>query len=382
MPWAEMSVVSQRYQVVQMVRSGIWTVSEAAAREGVSRKTVYKWLHRFDEGGVEALQDRPRAPHHSPSKTAPELLEPFFELRRRHGWGAAKLRKLAVERDPEPPWPSESTIHRALREEKLVSRPLRRRRHQAPLRRPTEAINTPNALWTVDFKGEFRLGNRQLCYPLTMQDYASRYLLKCHGLNGVNGRPVQQVMADLFRVRGLPEGILSDGGPPFAGQGLSRLSRLSVWWLKLDIQVYRTRPGSPQDNGRHERMHRDLKAFTARPPSNSMRAQQKRFDAFVHEFNEIRPHEAHSQEPPARHYQPATRQFPERIAAWEYPGHFELRKVDSAGKISWHDQGLRVTKALCGEVVGLEEVDDGIWALYFRDSELARLNERTRQITG
>lgn len=382
MPWSEASLVDQRYQVVQWVASGLWTVSEAAAHAGIARKTLYKWWARYDAEGVAGLGDRSRAPHTRPQQVAAEQLEALVALRRRYPrWGARKLRRIAAERAPEQRWPAPSTIHRALQAAGLVTPPRRRTRHATPWR-PAGPADTPNALWTVDFKGEFRLGDRRLCYPLTVVDHASRYLLLCQGLPAPTQQRTQAAFAGLFRERGLPAGILSDNGGPFASTGLARLSRLSVWWLKLGIGLYRSRPGCPQDNPRHERMHRELKAETARPPAASMGAQQRRFRAFVGEYNELRPHESLDQLPPARLYEASERSYPERIRPWDYAGHLEVRKVDCLGRISWHDRPVRVGKALAAEHVGLEEIDDGIWALFFRNWRLGVFDERQMQISG
>lgn len=382
MPWSEVTQVDQRYQAVQWMESGLWSVSELAAHFGVSRKTLYKWRRRFVEQGMAGLVDRCRAPHSHPQQVDPACLEAVLASRQAHPhWGARKHRRILQVRHPQQAWPAASTIHRAFVAAGLVAPPSRRRRAGAPWQ-PAGPADTANALWTVDFKGEFRLGDRALCYPLTVKDHASRYLLLCHGLDRPAQAPTQAAFTRLFRERGLPQGLLSDNGAPFASAGLAGLSRLSVWWLKLGIGLYRGRPGRPQDNPRHERMHRDLKAETARPPAASMAAQQRRFRRFVADYNTLRPHEALGQDPPARHYQPADRAYPEQIRAWEYPGHMEVRKVDCTGRIAWHDQPVRVTKALRGEQVGLEEIDDRIWAVFFRSWQIGRFDESRMKISG
>lgn len=382
MPWSEDSLVDQRYRVVQWVASGLWTVSEAAAHAGVSRKTLYKWWARFEAEGVAGLADRSRAPHRHPQQVPARQLEALVALRRRHPrWGARKLRRIAAERWPAQRWPAASTIHRAFQTAGLVPPQRRRQRHGAPWQ-PAGPADTANALWTVDFKGAFRLGDRRLCHPLTVQDHASRYLLLCQGLAAPTQQRTQAAFTRLFRARGLPAGILSDNGSPFASSGLAHLSRLSVWWLKLGIGLYRSRPGHPQDNPRHERMHRELKADTARPPAASMAAQQQRFRRFVAEYNELRPHEALDQQRPARQYQTSDRAFPERIRPWQYAGHLEVRKVDCLGRISWHDRPVRVSKALAAEHVAFEEVDDRIWVLVFRNWRIGVFDERQMKISG
>lgn len=382
MPWTEASLVDQRYQVVQRVASGLWTVSEAAQQAGVSRKTLYKWQARYAADGVAGLADRSRAPHYRPQQVDADQLEVLVALRRQHPrWGARKLRRIAAERAPGQCWPAPSTIHRALKAAGLVPAPRRRTRHGAPWQ-PAGPAEAPNALWTVDFKGQFRLGDRRLCYPLTVADHASRYLLLCEGLAAPTQQRTQAAFTRLFRERGLPAAVLSDNGSPFATTGLAQLSRLSVWWLKLGIALYRSRPGCPQDNPRHERMHRELKAATARPPAASMSAQQRRFAAFVAEYNALRPHQALGQQPPARHYQASERTYPEAIRPWDYAGHLEVRKVDCLGRISWRDRPVYVSKALRAEYVALEEIDDGIWVLVFRHCRLGLFDERRMKISS
>lgn len=386
MPWAEVSVVDRRYQVIQGLHAGVWSVSEAARQAGVSRKTLYKWLARFEEEGVAGLADRSRAPHRHPREVAAERLEAVLALRRAHPrWGVQKLRALLLERQPDEHWPSPSTLHRALVRAGLVPAERRRTRHHSavpfsPL--DTAALSEANAVWTLDFKGQFRLGNRRLCYPLTVQDYASRYLLACQGLAAPRETLTRTALEGVFRTYGLPQAILTDGGSPFAGTGVGRLSHLAVWWLKLDIRLYRTRPGCPQDNPRHERMHRELKAETARPPAASMSAQQRRFDRFSKEYNQLRPHQGLAQQPPARHYRASPRAFPARQRPWNYPGHFELRKVECTGRIWWQGESLHLNRALRGEYVGLEEIDEDLWQIYFRAHPLARFNSRERILYG
>jgi transposase InsO family protein len=239
----------------------------------------------------------------------------------------------------------------------------------------------PNALWTIDFKGQFRLGDRCWCYPLTVMDRASRFLLDCHAQACISGTIVRQRMQRLFQCYGLPQAIHSDNGAPFAATGPTGLSRLSVYWLKLGIQLHRSRPGRPQDNGAHERMHRTLKAETARPPSATLRSQQHRFRRFQSEYNQERPHEALNDQVPARLYRPSPRPYPTRLEPAHYPGHFQVRRVRTDGTIKCFGQLLFVSSALCAELVGLDEVDDGLWAIWFMNHLLGRLDVRTMKIT-
>jgi hypothetical protein len=237
-------------------------------------------------------------------------------------------------------------------------------------------MSEANAVWTADFKGQFKTGDGRYCYPLTVADGFSRFLLACQGLAGTLHEPTRRVFERLFKEFGLPAAIRSDNGVPFASEALGRLSRLSVWWIKLGIRPELIEPASPQQNGAHERMHRTLKASTARPAAATPAAQQRRFGAFRREYNELRPHEALGQKPPASLYQPSARPYPPEEPSIQYPGHFEVRRVSRNGGIRWHKGWLNVSSVLAEEQVGLEEVDDGIWSLFFGGLFLARFDER------
>jgi hypothetical protein len=228
----------------------------------------------------------------------------------------------------------------------------------------------PNQEWDVDFKGEFLLGNGEYCYPLTMTDAFSRFLLRVRALEGTSGAGARPVFEGAFREFGLPWSIRSDNGTPFASHGLGRLTLLSVWWMKLGIRPVRGRPHHPQDNGRHERMHRTLKAETTRPPGKESRGQQKRFDAFRREYNQDRPHEALGQQPPARIYRTSSRPYPSRIPEVTYPGYYEVREVGPGGVFSWCSRKVFVSHSLIGERLGLQEIEDGLWKVWFANVEL------------
>jgi hypothetical protein len=239
----------------------------------------------------------------------------------------------------------------------------------------------PNDLWTTDFKGEFRMGDGQLCYPLTTADRMSRYLLGCRGRSSVAIEGARGVFERLFRRYGLPRKILSDSGVPFASpRSPRRLSRLSVWWIKLGIEPVLIEPGHPEQNGAHERMHRTLKAATARPPAGSMPAQQRSFNRFRGEFNHERPHEALDMRTPAELYVPSPRLYSDKTPDVEYPGHYEVRRVRLKGDIKWRGRMLYVSTVLSGEPVGLEEVDDGLWSLCFGPLLLGRYDVREQSL--
>jgi len=353
---------------------------ELCERYGISRPTGYKWVARFAEEGAVGLGDRPRRPHHSPQATASDIVEQLVEIRRRHpSWGGKKIVRMCEDRMPDRALPHPSTVDDILRRKGLSRTRTRRRRPGHP-GRPITTAQAPNDLWTADFKGEFRMGDRQYCYPLTIADQYSRYLLACKGLASTSRAGVVPVFDRLFREYGLPLAIRTDNGSPFASCGLARLSKLSVWWIKLGIHPELIEPGCPSQNGTHERMHRTLKAEATRPPKSRMRPQQGRFDEFQQEYNFERPHEALGQETPAAVYEFSPRAYAGKVAGPEYPGHYEVRLVSRSHSIRWKHHAVNVGSVLIGEYVGLEEVADGLWGLYFHDYLLGHLDERTWRV--
>ena len=376
MPWMETLPMDERRKFVETYRSRAWTMTELCDRFRVSRKTGYKWLRRADEGGWVGLEDRSRRPHSCPWRTPREVELAILDTRLAHpDWGPGKIIEYLQKRQPELMLPATSTAGKLLDQAGLVKHRQSRRRWRhpsGPLLQPLE----PNEVMTADFKGQFRTGDGVYCYPLTIADSFSRYLLRCQALSSVSTAEARPVFERLFREAGLPRAIRTDNGAPFSATGLHGLCGLSVWWMRLGIQHQRIRPGHPQDNGRHERMHRTLKAATARPPASHQRAQQRRFDAFRREYNEVRPHQALGGQTPATLWQPSARPYPSRIPKPQYPGHFEKRLVSNAGCFRFKKQVVFLSQALKQEWIGLEEVEDGIWSVQFYDVLLARLDER------
>jgi transposase InsO family protein len=288
---------------------------------------------------------------------------------------------LLEEQRPDGLWPAASTAGDILRRHGLV-RPRRRRRPIDHPGKPTTSAQASNELWTADFKGEFRVGDGTYCYPLTVADSWSRYLLGCRALPSTAHDGVQPVFERLFRDFGLPAAIRTDNGSPFASTALGRLSRLSVWWLKLGIRPELIEPASPQQNGSHERMHKTLKDETTRPPERTLRVQQRRFEFFRWEYNEQHPHEALGMIPPSRLYEPSPRPYPRRLAPIEYPAHYQVRRVARNGGVRWKTRWLNVSSVLVEEHVGFEEIADGIWSLYFGPLLLGRFDERELKLYG
>jgi len=379
MPWRETSPMEQRLDFVREYATDLFTMTELAAQYGISRKTGYKWLDRYAADGATGLQDRSRRPKQSPHATDPDLVEVLVAHRRRHPrWGATKLLAVAARHQPAADWPSRSTVCALLRARGLVVPRGRRPRsaHAGPV--PLAPITAVNEVWTTDFKGEFRTGDGRYCYPLTLRDGFSRFVLRCDGFLSRSTDATRDRFTRAFREYGLPQRIRSDNGGPFASPGLGRLSQLSVWWMRLGIIPERIALGHPEQNGSHEQFHSVLKAETARPPARHCAAQQQRFRRFVREYNHERPHEALDNQPPARRYVPSARELPARVPPIEYPGHMEVRLVGSNGCVSWRNAALFIATPLAGEPVAFEEVDDGLWTVYFATVALARYDERHR----
>jgi putative transposase len=382
MPWQKVTPVELRLEFNQAYASGLFSMTELCDQYGISRKTGYKWIDRYDAGGRAGLTDRPRRPHHSPRATDPAIVERLCEARRRHpNWSARKLIAVLRRHEPERAWPARSTGCGLLKAHGLV-RARRRRDRSRAAASPLAPITRPNEVWTTDFKGEFRTGDGVYCYPLTLRDGFSRYVVRCDALATKHRDAVRPCFERAFAAYGLPERIRSDNGGPFAAPGLTRLSHLAVWWIRLGIQPERIALGHPEQNGSHEQFHRVLKAETARPPAPTRSAQQQRFRRFCAEYNDERPHEALHDQPPASCYQPSARPLPRQLPAIEYPGHLEKRRVSSLGQVSWHGRPLYLTEVLGGHDVAFEEVDDGVWMLYFATIRLARFEERTRTLTA
>lgn len=383
MPWKESDAMHQRLDFVREAMSNRFTMVELCERYGVSRRIGYKWLARFAEDGRRGLTDRSRRPHTCPTAIRPVLAELLCEFRRLHpDWGARKLLKVLRGRHPEiEDWPAASTTAELLARRGLVRRRRRHHPHQHPGVVPI-ATAAPNDLWTADFKGQFRTSDGRYCYPLTIADQHTRFLLSCHGLLSTETVLARPVFERTFREYGLPRAIRTDTGVPFATAALHGLSHLNVWWLRLGIVHQRIHPGQPQENGAHERMHRTMKRRAITPVQRTCAAQQKQFDAFRLEYNTERPHEALGQETPASRYGASVRSYPARLPVPEYPRHFLVKRVTDAGTFRFQQHLLYIANALVDQWIGLEETDDGVWSIYFSTVLLATLDERDFVIRG
>jgi transposase InsO family protein len=380
MPWRELEPMELRLELIREYERGVLTMTELIAQYGVSRKTAYKWLERYEQHGLAGLADRSRRPHRSPQITAAEVMDAVVALRCKHPqWGAKKLLRILQQRAPAIAWPARSTVSDYLKARGLVA--ARRPRAPGPtaVRTPLTQPAAPNDVWTTDFKGEFRTGDGAYCYPLTLRDAWSRFVLRCDALTGRTIVSTRRRFARAFAAYGLPTRIRSDNGGPFAGPGLGGLSQLSAWWIRLGIIPERIAPGHPEQNGSHEQFHRVLKAHTTRPPAGSAAAQQRRFAPFCDEYNHERPHEALGGDTPAAHYHASPRPFPRRLPPLDYPGYAEVRRVDQNGNVSWR-RPLFVSVALADQAIAFEEVDDGIWTVSFATVVLGRFDERQHRI--
>lgn len=375
MRWNASATVDQRMRFILDHESGLFTMTELSQRYGVSRQTSYKWLERYRAGGVEALQDRSRAPHRRPQRMEPPIEAILLEARRTHPhWGPRKILHWLRQRRPEhEALPAPSTVGELFKRHGLIES-RRRRKARASSGAGALRADSPNEVWTADFKGEFRLGGGPYCYPFTLADAHSRFVLSCNAEPSTALQGPKRGMTQAFRQFGMPLAIRTDNGTPFAAHGGTELSQLGVWWIKLGIVHQRIDRGRPDQNGRHERMHRTLKAETARPPQTSFSKQQARFDSFVEQFNQERPHEALDNQTPASCYQSSAREFPERLARPEYPGYFEHRLVDSNGAFKFRGRRLFLAHPLAGEWLGLHEIEEEVWSVCFYDRELGRLN--------
>jgi putative transposase len=368
MPWKETRVVDQRVQFIAALQQeeqevGRSNVARACQRFGISRDTGYKWLARYAELGPAGLADRKPVPGRCPHRVGDRVESQVVELRKQWPhYGPKKLRVMLLESGLSSV-PAASTIGDILDRNGLL-RPRRRRIRVPPSSSPLAHAQQPNDVWCVDFKGHFALGNGQRCYPLTITDAASRYLIKCEGLVQPDEAHCRPHFERAFREFGVPARIRSDNGPPFATKSVGGMSRLSVWWVQLGIEPERIEPGQPQQNGRHERFHLTLKQQTVSPPKADAVEQQRAFDRFRHEYNDLRPHEALGQTPPARHYEPSLRPMPVPQAP-AYDPDMMLRWVSTSGKIQIKGSRLYVGHVLAQQPLGLRQTDDDEWELFY-----------------
>ena len=381
MPWTETCVMEERVKFIMDVLDSTYCMTELCSYYGISRKTGYKWLDRYQQGGIEALRNHSRAPHSHPHEIPPQVKESILAIKKRFPrWGAPKIRTRLKRIHPAwDSYPAISTIGLFLHKQGLTCR-RRHRRKATSTELPLTSGSYSNQVWCADFKGHFRTGDGSRCNPLTISDHASRYLLCCRHVNRMSHDLVKMRFERIFREYGLPEVIRTDNGTPFASHGLGGLSQLSYWWIRLGIHPERIEPGHPEQNGRHERMHKTLKEHTARPPARSLREQQRRFNEFCVEYNEHRPHEGLEMRTPLECYRGSIRKFPSRLSQVRYPDHMQIRRVYLHGDIMYKGRRLFATESLRGEYVGIEQVDEDVSLLWYCSYLLGRIDHRKWQI--
>ena len=372
MPFQKETIVEIRRKMIEAVDRGI-AIAEVARDFGVSRPTVYQWLARFDGENDQSLADRSHARHRQAGKTLIEIEEMLIAERKRWRFGSKKILQRLREEHPHIEWPHRSTVDALFDRAGLVEKRRRSRTRDTitPVQRPYTACQ-PGELWTADFKGQFRLGNGRYCYPLTVADQVSRFVVVAHGLPDVRLEPAWRIIDRTFREHGMPEAFHTDNGVPF-GHGNSRISTMSVRLMKLGIKPVFSRPAKPQDNGSHERMHRTLKEFATIPPADSFRAQQKKLDAFRHMFNHERPHESLDMNRPGRVFNGGLRPYPRRSPKTQYEQSLDVRRVSEQGAIKWRGQVVFIAQALAHEHVALRPVDYDVYEIYFARFFIGRL---------
>ena len=378
MSWKGVTVMDQRVRFIAEYLKGYFPFSELCLEFSISRKTGYKWVERYEQEGSAGLADRSRRPHSCPHETNSVFIEALVQARMKHpSWGPKKLLEIIAPHYKD--LPAISTAADILRRKGLITPGKRRLRRYHP-GCPKTIAQEPNDIWTADYKGHFKMRNGLYCYPLTVCDMRSRYLLGCHAHEAISLQETKRHFAKLFHEYGLPLRIRTDNGVPFASNALARLSTLSVWWVKLGIYPEQIEPGKPQQNGKHERMHRTLKKEATIPPEKNLATQQKRFDLFREEYNTERPHEAIGMKTPASVYVLSPRRMPKKLDHFNYPYHFEVRRVSRNSGIRWRNRWVQVSSTLAEEYIGFEEIEDGIHNVYFCDLLIGRFFEEQLKI--
>jgi putative transposase len=381
MPWKETCAMDQKMQMIGDWLSKEYSITELSRLYEVSRKTIYKYIDRYNERGAAGIEEQSRAPDTHPNETPSEIVSRIVAAKMSHQkWGPKKVIAWLKKHHPSECWPAISTASEILKREGLV-RHRRKRRRMPPYTEPFNSCDEPNSVWAADYKGQFRTMDQRLCYPLTITDGSSRYLLQCRALSHPSYEETQPWFEWVFLEYGLPESIRTDNGAPFASLALGGLSRLSIWFIKLGIKPERIEPGCPEQNGRHERMHRTLKESAIHPPRKNLKDQQKAFNQFVYEYNFERPHEALNQQTPESVYRPSQKSYPIRTPSVEYDTNVIVRQVRHNGEIRWNGNLLYVSETLAGEPVALKQMDEHLWKVRFSFHQLGILDELKGKIT-
>lgn len=379
MPWIELKPMDLKIQLISDWKEGA-SKTDLSKKYGISRKTVHKWLTRYEHSGIDGLKDQTRAPIHCPGRTSERILKLVIQEKLKYRTrGPKKIRAQLQRQHSDIQWPAASTIAYWLKKEGLVEQRKKRLR-VPPYTEPFADCDSPNAVWSMDYKGQFNTKDNRVCYPLTLSDNFSRYLLACQALPGPRYLPTKKVLISAFREYGLPDAIRSDNGTPFAGKCIGGLSRLSIWLIQLGVIPERIKKGCPQQNGRHERMHRTLKADALKPIAGNLKEQQEAFDIFQAEYNRHRPHESLGQQPPSDYYQKSQRPYVEHPHPPVYECDNQVRYVRHSGEIKFMGRLFYLTELLTGEPVGLKEIADGLWQIYYNFFALGSVDLRKNKI--
>lgn len=378
MPWKQTSAMDQRVKFIADWLSQNYTKIELCTAYGISRRTADKWIKRYQQHGAKALEERSRAPHRHPNQTPSAIGEMLIQTKLSHqSWGPKKIVDYLRQIKPRVPWPADSTAGEILKRAGLVKRRVLRRR-VAPYSEAFRECRAPNQIWSADFKGDFLMGNARRCYPLTISDNFSRYLLVCQALEHPTYEAVRPWFEWAFSKYGLPYCIRTDNGAPFASLAVGGISELSKWWIELGIRPERIKPGKPGQNGRHERMHRTLKHDVA--PQPTLRFQQRCFNRFVKQYNCQRSHESLARKTPASVYRASTRRYHSKVPPVRYPSGIMVRRVRHNGEIKWQGNLIYVSQLLAQQPVGLKRIAPKQWEVRFSFHLLGILDERTHKI--
>jgi transposase InsO family protein len=381
MPWKELNIVILRRQFIQEYLDQVYpSFSYLCTSYGISAKTGYKWLNRFLSGGFNNLEDKSRAPHTVPHRTPDEICDLIIKTKLAHiNWGPKKVLDNIKKHHPTLILPADSTAGEILKREGLVKK-RKKRHHVSADEQAFDDCLKSNEVWGVDYKGQFKLGNGKWCYPLTMSDIHSRYLLECQSLESTVCIDAKDSMEHTFREYGLPDKIRSDNGSPFSSIAFGGISKLSKWWIQLGIRPQRIKPGHPQQNGRHERMHKTLKQETTKPPAYNERLQQEKFNHFKTEYNHERSHEALQRRCPDDVYEPSKISYPEKLPEIVYDEGCETRKVKRGGEIKWRGHHIYISQVLSHDRISLKEIDNDLWEICYGFYKLGELDARRVQL--
>ena len=380
MPWKVINRVDIKIQLVNDWDDGHFSVTDLSQKYEVSRPTIYKWLKRYKRLGIEGLKEQSRAPKRCPHRTSKKILELVVQEKlKNRKRGPRKVRAQLKRKHPELDLPAVSTIGYWLKKEGLVER-RKKRLHVPPYTQPFGECDAPNDIWSIDYKGQFHMKNGHICYPLTLSDNFSRFLLGYQALEGPRYVPMRHYFELIFREYGLPRAIRCDNGTPFAGRSVGGLSRLMIWWILLGIIPERIGKGCPQENGRHERMHRTLKSDALNPIARHLKEQQKAFDIFRHDYNNDRPHESLDDQMPSDYYRKSNRPYVERTHPPDYGNEYLVRHVRHCGEIKLMGRRFYLTELLAGQPVGLKEIADGLWQLQFSFYALGSIDLRKNKV--